>query len=222
MRTLILAAGAMNRWKNHTGVPKHLVDVDGEPLLHRTVRQFSAFSDVAIVARDGRPGYDLPGVFTEYVTPNPDMMQADRFVSSRHMWTDDTMILAFGDVWFSDRCIRKIQQAAEGDEWAWVARIQPNRYTGCTHGEGFAFVVQPQHHQGFWEAVDLAVALRRRVKIRETVPRGWAVWELFEGALPKLPKERVPRPHYVEVHDWTDDFDHPKDYDRWVARRRRR
>lgn len=220
MKTLILAAGDMRRWNMHTGVPKHLVTVEGQVLLHRTVDQFARFSDVTVVAREGRDGYEVAGASTEYVEPDARWMQADRFVSSRHLWEDTTMIAAFGDVWFSEKCLKAIETAARSDDWAWVARIQPNRYTGCTHGEGFAFVVQPQHHSAFWESVDLAVQLRRRVKVRETVPRGWAVWELFEGELPLLPKKRIPRPHYVEVHDWTDDFDSPRDYDRWVRRRR--
>ncbi|NLG07519.1 NTP transferase domain-containing protein [Candidatus Peribacteria bacterium] len=38
MRVIIIAAGDGTRWKNYLGVPKHLVPIDNEPILHRTVR----------------------------------------------------------------------------------------------------------------------------------------------------------------------------------------
>ena len=38
MRIVILCAGDATRWGGYLGLPKHLVPIHGEPLLHRTVR----------------------------------------------------------------------------------------------------------------------------------------------------------------------------------------
>lgn len=35
---IVIAAGHATRWGDYRGTPKHLIEVDGEPILHRTVR----------------------------------------------------------------------------------------------------------------------------------------------------------------------------------------
>jgi len=38
---VVMAAGEGTRWDNHLGTPKHLVSVEGEVLLKRTVQQLT-------------------------------------------------------------------------------------------------------------------------------------------------------------------------------------
>lgn len=38
MKYVIMAAGEGKRWNNFLGVPKHLIEINGETLLERTTR----------------------------------------------------------------------------------------------------------------------------------------------------------------------------------------
>lgn len=218
MKTLVLAAGQMRRWGG--GTPKHMVEVEGETLLHRTVEQFAPYGPVEIIQRPGRP-YSHPQATSHNARLNPDNQHADRFCSSYHRWDpDDTMLLVYGDVWFSDRAVETM--AAPRDDWAWFARLGPSDITGYDRGEGFGFLLPPHTQAPFRAAVEKALELRKgRAGISPT--RGWAVWQVFEGTVEppfQRAKKRWPLPHWVEVNDWTDDFDRKKDLAMWLDRRR--
>src|SRR5690606_25765723 len=67
MRALILAQGDGKRWQRKDGdyplgVPKHLVEVDGEPVLHRLIRLLRnrQVTDVVTVG-PGDDRYRVPG-----------------------------------------------------------------------------------------------------------------------------------------------------------------
>lgn len=51
MRVFITAYGESTRWNNYLGVPKHLIPIDDEPLIHRTVRLLkeNGFDDIVII-----------------------------------------------------------------------------------------------------------------------------------------------------------------------------
>ena len=38
MKYIIMAAGKGTRWNNYLGIPKHLIEINGETLLARTTR----------------------------------------------------------------------------------------------------------------------------------------------------------------------------------------
>lgn len=211
IRTLILAAGPGTRWRLHTGVPKHLVEVEGETLLHRTVEQFAELGEVEIVApADHR--YTHPRARTSPARLNPANGDADRFASSRHRWHPEaTMVLAFGDVWYSHETVEKIKAAASGPAgWSWVARLDGSTLTGKPNGEGFAFVVRPDAHAAFLDALDRLIAGRYPRKL------GWDLYRILAG-IPTTEHRRGPG--LVDVDDWTDDFDFPHDLDNWLERR---
>ena len=56
MRFLIACSGKGTRWKNYLGVPKHLIKIDGERLLDRTIRlikeRVHAKHDIWVIAFD--------------------------------------------------------------------------------------------------------------------------------------------------------------------------
>jgi hypothetical protein len=217
IRTLILAAGDGIRWAEYLGVPKHLVRIEGQRLLDRTVEQFAEIGEVEIVApADHR--YEHPRAQTSHAILDPANGEADRFLSSRHRWDlEATMILAFGDVWFSDECVAIIGDVARYDFWSWVARFGPSAITGCNHAEGFAFVLPPGTLPGFADAIDEALRLWRAGQIRTVI--GWTVWQVYAGGDPTATPDAEWLPHLINVDDWTDDFDYPHDYERWTRRR---
>lgn len=215
-RTLLLCAGDATRWGDHLGRPKHLVEVEGEILLARSVRQFSDLGPVEVVAKpETLDAYRFPPAETIAAELDPLNGGADRFASSRHRWRDgETLVLAFGDVWYSAATIATIAELAAGDHWAWVARFDASRLTQCPNGEGFAFVVPWTSRGVFVAGLESLIDDKRRGRIDRAI--GWDLYRRLEG-FPldqHWDGERLAR-----VDDWTDDFDFPADYDRWLHRR---
>ena len=215
MRTLILCAGDGTRWGNHLGVPKHLIPIEGQRLLNRTAAQFAEHGEVEVVVSDITD--------TRYWVPTPALIDiahldptrygVDKLLSARHCWDPtQAMVLAFGDVWFSDDAVETIAKAAAGDRWAWVARFGPSAWK--PHGEGFAFVLPVGWLGDFETAANQVVEMRRRGEIRRAL--GWEVYRWLAGGDPQR-HDRLPG--LVEVDDFTDDFDTPIDYRRWLVAR---
>ena len=57
MNYYILANGEGKRWGNYKGVPKHLIEIDGETLIDRTVRLLAKYrrkgEDIIISLENG-------------------------------------------------------------------------------------------------------------------------------------------------------------------------
>jgi choline kinase len=55
MKVLMVAAGEGVRWENYRNVPKHIVEVEGQVLLHGTDAPFKRYTDnIVIVSTDPR------------------------------------------------------------------------------------------------------------------------------------------------------------------------
>lgn len=91
MKAIIIAAGQATRWNNHLGVPKHFAPVDGEPILHRTVRLLCerGVRDINIIAKPGDNRYLIPDTVTHTPKTRLDFGDADKFLSSRDLWDTD-------------------------------------------------------------------------------------------------------------------------------------
>jgi len=224
VRVLILCAGDGIRWDNYLGVPKWLAPVDGVPILHRTVALLKerGVTDIRVVARPGdEQAAQVPGATVERARLDPNNYEADRFVSSRHLWSDQgrTLIL-YGDVYYTDNAMDTIvDDPAAGGEWRVYGRPKASKITGCTHGELFGFSWRPEHHAQVDDRLAYVIGLRRGGVINRALG-----WELFRalcghtGASVRSPKG-TPFDRIVKIDDWTDDFDKPKNYDTWIYRR---
>lgn len=225
-RVLILCAGRATRWAG--GLPKHLVKICGEPILHRTVRQVLdrlPDADVRVVVADSRdPNYSVPGAKRAKADLDPTRLQADKFLSSRHLWNrSGRTVILLGDVFFTDEAMDTV--LARRDEWCAFARFGASRFTGCNHRELFAFTLDPDDHDHAE-----ASALRCLDIARRGLMGGWSGGWQFYAALAGAPDDEVgkrfeDRGHIVNIDDWTDDFDRIEDWKRWCwrhARARRR
>lgn len=205
---LVICAGEGKRWDNHLGAPKHFAPVDGEPILARTVRLFD-WADVKIVA-PGDSRYCFDG--TELVVPQlrPNLGGYDKFWSSEHLWsaTGRTIIL-YGDVYFTDEAADTIRSDSRR-EWLLFARPHGSALTGRPFGECFAQSFYPEHHDEARRALTAASE-------QFGDGGGWEQYLVLCGAdrhcFP-LPQDRM-----VVIDDWTDDFDWPIDYQRFLEAR---
>lgn len=209
IRVLILAGGSGDRWQNFRDTPKHLTEVEGEVLLHRTCRQFLNYtSDVVVVARD--ESYRVDGTRL-YVPPaeKTRWMDMAKFWSSHDQWSSDRTVLAFGDVYFTDEAVKTIM--TDTDPWKFFLRKDASSFTGCTWKEIFAL------------AFDASEQGRIRMKITDLmskkIARETGGWHLFRSLVFDTHMYLFDNPYFVNIDDWTEDFDFPDDLKKWEMRR---
>ena len=79
MRFVIMANGHGTRWGGHSGIPKHLIEFEGETLLRRITRQLRALDpDAEVVISASNPDYETEGARRH--TPRVNELEIDRFV----------------------------------------------------------------------------------------------------------------------------------------------
>lgn len=212
-RAIIIAAGDGTRWGKYLGIDKHFIEIDGEKLIHRTVRQLrdNGIEDIWVVGKDKR--YEIPGAKFFLPELNEHNDGVDKFLNSKELWIDGRTIVLYGDVYFSEYAMGKIVNHNHRD-WQLFARAFGSRITGCKWGECFAQSFYTEHIPEHKRNLEKAVKLWHQGKIRR--PSGWQHYRFMIG----LPPNRVDEPfvgdRFVNIDDFTDDFDSPDDYDRWM------
>lgn len=225
MRVLILCAGDQTRWRDENdelayGVPKQMAEVDGEPILRRTVRLLRerGVTDITVVHKPREGGlYRVPGVKTAVAKLDPTRFQADRFFSSRHLWSDTgRTVILYGDVYFSEEAIDTI--VADRAGWWAYGRPGPSRLSGCRYGEIFAFSWTPETYGYVDEHMRRLVDLQAAGVINRSL--GWELYRSLMGAEgTQVRRAKLDTARFVVIDDWTEDFDKPADLESWLARR---
>lgn len=216
MTALLLAATSDGRWNNHLGVAKHLVPIHGEPLIHRTQRQLldRGVADVCVVTTEDKAAdYILPQARWELPKPSPrDWVQ--EWDGSRHLWsiTGKTTIL-YGDCYFSDALMDAIASDA-GQTWHAWARWDPSAKTGKPWGEMFGWTFSPEHHDILDQARAEVIAAVSAGRYGRAL--GWEVYRLAVGF--RIDQHQKDAVHAVDWSDESDDFDAPRDWERWRER----
>lgn len=231
-RAIIIAAGDATRWGNYLGVPKHFIEVDGEPIIHRTVRLLNEYGvdDVWVVGKDDR--YDIEGSKL-FVPPfNPGHYDADKFLNSRELWLEHgrTLVL-YGDVYFTEFAMFKIMNPpadptqadrAPKDRSGWYLYARPfgSQITGNGDGECFAQAIMPndlkQHERELFNLVD-DYNSGRLGRIG-----GWEHYRRMIGLPENMLHRHLVGDNLINIDDWTDDFDTPQSYESFVEARKHR
>jgi hypothetical protein len=208
-RVLVLAAGEGSRWSNYRGTPKHLAVIDGEPVIHRTVRQFSSYaSDIVVVGV-----YQMQG--SKLYSPAADVSrEMNKFDSSMDMWLPNgRTVIVFGDVYFTDEAVRTIM--TNQDDWRFYLRPGPSSITGKDCKEIFAVTFDDS-------ALDLLQSAVTKLRHFKTSAAGWSLFRLLTIGTPSAShtdKSMFNYGRHVVIDDWTEDFDYPRDLDNWEANR---
>lgn len=220
MKVLIPCAGLATRW--HGDTPKQLIKLLGEPLLHRTVRlvkEYAPDAQIHIVVKDLTDDrFKLPGTRRAVANLDPTRSQADKFLSSRHLWPKtDRVLILWGDVFYTRAAIQTLL-SWDGD-WAMFARLGPSTITGKDHRECVGWAVGPTGQQTVDEALQFCVDEARAGRLLNW-SGSWQVYRAAHGMLytpwADLPTDVLG--NVVEVDDATDDFDAPSDWDSWCWR----
>lgn len=189
MKYVIMAAGAGTRWNNYLGIPKHLIEINGETLLERTTRLLkeNGVTDYIITCSD--PRYKKYGATTEQTNHD---CEIDRFEESL---IDGPICYLYGDVYYTDNAIKTIvfQEPKDilffGHEW-----------------EIFAVKIKN---------IDLFLQHKHRVKqlyMSQQINRciGWEIYRSLHN-IPFDQHQITER--YIKILDGTDDIDYPCDYE---------
>src|SRR5690606_16242747 len=145
---IVICAGEATRWGGHRGTPKHLLAPEGERLLDRTVRlaREHGAGRVLVVSKPGDARYEADGAERVDARLTPSNADADKFLSSRHLWAPDgRTVVLYGDVWFDDEAMALIL-GDERRQWLLWCRPGASQTTGATSGECFAVTFWPEHH----------------------------------------------------------------------------
>ena len=210
---IVLAAGEGKRWNNYTDVPKHLLEIDGKSLIQRTTRQISAYADKTfVVGTDDSYKTEFSELFIPEKKKSP--LEMHKFSSSEELWSERTVLL-FGDVYYTDEAISTIVQDTE--DFTFFLRSGPSSFTQKTYGEIYAFSFLDSIHRKLKESIDILL-------IQHDIysAGGWSLMRHLLGISHRSrSKDHLTKGHYIEIDDWTEDFDHPIDLDRWLEAKAR-
>jgi hypothetical protein len=208
MRVIVLAAGAGDRWGNYRGTAKHFLNVEGEVLIERTIRQFSKYTDDILVVGSGQEySFSNTSLFVPAVT-DTDALLGDmlKFYSSMHLWSDVRTVLVFGDVYFTDDAVSQIMSSDLN--FTFLLRSNSQGQAGGRR-EVFALSFKGSMNQVISDNV------LKHIKFR-SAPRAGG-WFLYKSLV---------RPNYIhnnnhiDIDDWTTDFDYPEDIIVWETKRK--
>lgn len=212
-RIIIIASGEATRWGNHLGVSKHMIPINGKPLLQDTVDKFKAALPEAEIIIASNYLYPISKCIREEVVINSDNYDCDKFINSSHLWNrrGNTIIL-YGDVFFTHEAVKRILSTHRiGYSFDFFSRFAGSQFTGKPYGENFAIVFGHLMNDTMRQALlDNVEYSRNNSGARSG---GWEWYRRLVGI--PLDEHRITT-NFVEIDDFTEDFDTPADFDTWL------
>lgn len=219
-KAIIICAGEATRWGDYLNTKKHLIEIEGERLLDRTVRLLKerGVKEIYIVVKRISPEYQVEGAAQWVANLKPEEnADADKFLSSKELWNEEGRTLVFyGDCYFTEEAMDTICNF-ESREWTLFCRPGASEITGTPWGECFAQSFYPEDHLRHEDGLLKLARLWKEGVIKRC--GGWEHYRIMVGRADTDLRKHYMTDHYVEINDWTDDFDYPKDYDEWKRRR---
>lgn len=218
-KVVILCAGNSSRWNSHLGVKwKQLIPVLNQTLLQRTIRQIQGNHqceiDVLISSRMEKDFHEvlkndrvnLVTIKKSYI--NTETPAAKYLASVEHWNNSGSTVILLGDVWFSDDAIKTILQP-RSEPWLAFGRQRPSSCTGYPYGNFFGVRLAGSEFQR--KSIVLLDHLYK-AGICNAYGGGWAWSQLMRNEDPNI---RSVGENFIEIDDFTEDFDCPDDYIRW-------
>lgn len=188
-----MCAGKGTRWGNYKGVPKHLIEINGETLLGRTTRLLKENGiKYLITSEDER--YKQYG---KVIPQSYHDCEVDRF----EPFTDREVVYLYGDVYYTEEAIKTIINTPTNDILFFGSNEE-------------IFGVKIKNRKLFYEHKDRVKRLYLKGKINRCI--GWEVYRSINN----IPyNQHLITEHYKLIQDETDDIDYPSDYEKFVKER---
>jgi len=191
VKYIIMADGKGTRWNNYNDIPKHFIEVGGETLIARTVRQINELdpdSEVIITSHD--PRYEIPGA-TRY-EPKNNVLEIDRFTAEL---IGNNICFLYGDTYYSDTAIETIVMSPT-DDLLFFGNDRSIVAIKVVDGKLFKF------------HVNRVRKLYQEGKIDKCI--GWQVYQSFLGL--DFKRKEI-RGKFIRISDRTQDYNSPEDYE---------
>lgn len=189
-RYIIMADGHGKRWRGSE--PKHLIKINGEVLLARTVRLLQG-EDVVITSHD--PRYN----FAPRYEPKNNNCEIDRFLSNEEIWNKaGVTIFLYGDAYYSEKAISQIKNQRISDITFFGRRVG-----NSIKKYGEIFAVGVKNHQLFKETCE---QVKEREKKGLSRGLGWSVYRTLVNK------------NFVELDSICEDFDKVEDLENFKRR----
>jgi hypothetical protein len=211
--TIIVSAGEGKRWGNHLGVDKsHVMVENGEPIINRTARQVKHHgSNLYIISNLLK----VAEIKTKKPQNNPNWNEANKMFSSMPYWNQDgRTIILFGDTYFTDEAMNKIMGHDQPGFYIF-GRPFGSQFTGKPYGEIYAMSFYPENKDQLLFALERASRLEQRGVIEKA--NVWAVYRAMLKLPDDLMNEHIVGSKFVNIDDWTEDFDYPHDYENFMT-----
>lgn len=204
-RLVILAAGRDEPFPGYA-MPKHLLLINGEPILHRQIRQWRArgIGDIHIAGR-----YQVEGCTTFDPGTQPEDVD---IASSVKAWNPDgRTIVTYGDCVYTEQACDDIVDI-DWERYLHFCRPRDTRRPA----EGFAVSFYPEQHELLAHSIQrLPHLVAAGVTWRAD---GWAISRLMDRvSLDDMGRHHTNLDCYVHIDDATDDIDTAEEYDRVKA-----
>jgi GTP:adenosylcobinamide-phosphate guanylyltransferase len=214
MRAIIMCDGKAMRWyeeiqeKYWADTEKQLVEVDGEPILHRTVRLLieNGAEDIWITSHN--PKFEVKG--TKRYAPYNNQYEIDKFYACKSIWkTTDTTVFVYGDVFYTEEAMKKIV-SIDCTDFLFYGIFHLSHFTG--HG-GEIFAVKVKDHDFFRENCEY---IRMKHIYEKYRCSAWDLYRAMNGIRGEALGHHLPYAHFIGIDDFTDDFDTPEHYNHWL------
>jgi len=229
MRLVVLCGGQQSRWGNYLDVPKYMAPVLGEPVAVRTFRLFKEHCPDIERFWVLPPGAEefWPFDVQKFWISTKKTHESYKLTSSSKLWKGDTVIVVFGDVFFTEAAVKRIAEMPVTDI-EWFGRRGGNKFNGNNGGEIFGLKFPVSEGNQIIRAANKVRAAWQRGETFRT--KAWEIYRTLNGlplmthsgtvkgrpAIKAQPTWAVGE-HFNEIDDLTDDFDLPRDYDGWKA-----
>lgn len=197
MKYIIMCGGTYHHWQT----PKQLVEINGEPIVLRTIRLLRECGVKDISISSNNPMFDNLGV--------PVLHHENNYVASEttfnEHWVDafyptnNPVCYIFGDVVFSPQAIRKIVDTQTEDIEFFASAPPFALEYPKKHAEPFALkVVNTKHLK---DSVDY---VKSHVQLFNRRPIMWELWQVIKGT----PLNKIDYTNYIAINDYTCDIDY--------------
>lgn len=214
MIAIIMADGKSMRWNRGesewSDCPKQLLEVDGETLLHRTVRLLEENGVMNIWITSHNPEFEVWGT-TRY-EPINNHYEIDKFYACEPIWErGGTTLFIYGDVFFTEEAMKRIV-SVDCDDFLFYGLFHVSHFTG--HG-GEIFAVKVKDHDLFGGMCEY---IRMKYIHEEFRCGAWELYRAMNGIRGEGLGHHIPHAHFVGIDDFTDDFDTPEHFKDWLEK----
>lgn len=193
-----MADGEGKRWNNFLNLPKHLVLINNEPIIARTVRLLreNGETDIWITSRDAR--YN----FAKRQEQSVRDCEIDRFEESL-IPSNSSVCYLYGDVYYTENAIKTIVTDEHTGIHFFGSNFEIFAIKLCTSAD-----------------IKLFLSHKEKVKqlyLNQKINRciGWEIYR----SLHNIPfEEHAITDNYTFILDGTDDIDYPEDYENFKNR----